>query len=257
MKKVAIIGSGPSGLTTAGDLIQIGYDVTVFEAFHLGGGVLVYGIPEFRLPKSIVKYEIQNLQNSGVKFEYNAVIGRVQSISELFSEESFDAVYIGVGAGLPVFMNIPGENLQGVYSANEYLTRSNLMKAYLFPKYNTPLLRGKNVAVVGGGNVAMDSARTALRLDADNVYIVYRRAREQMPARAEEIHHAEEEGIQFNLLSNPVEIFGDEFGRVNKIKCQKYELGEPDSSGRARKSARSAGFFDKSSSSPFCFQDNR
>ena len=243
-KKVAIIGSGPSGLTTAGDLIQLGYDVTVFEAFHLGGGVLVYGIPEFRLPKSVVKYEIQNLENSGVKFEYDSVIGRVRSISELFSEDSFDAVYIGVGAGLPVFMNIPGENLQGVYSANEYLTRSNLMKAYLFPEYNTPLLRGKNVAVVGGGNVAMDSARTALRLDADNVYIVYRRAREQMPARADEIHHAEEEGIQFNLLSNPVEIYGDDFGRVNKIKCQKYELGEPDQSGRARPVPIEGEYFD-------------
>jgi glutamate synthase (NADPH/NADH) small chain len=245
-KKVAIIGSGPSGLTTAGDLIQLGYEVTIFEAFHLGGGVLVYGIPEFRLPKSIVKYEIQNLENSGVKFEYDSVIGRVRSISELFSEDSFDAVYIGVGAGLPVFMNIPGENLQGVYSANEYLTRSNLMKAYLFPEYNTPLLRGKNVAVVGGGNVAMDSARTALRLDADNVYIVYRRSREQMPARAEEIHHAEEEGIQFKLLSNPVKIFGDEFGRVSKIKCQRYELGEPDKSGRARPVPIEGDYFDLS-----------
>ncbi|MHA1541746.1 MAG: FAD-dependent oxidoreductase, partial [Candidatus Hodarchaeales archaeon] len=243
-KKVAIVGSGPSGLTTAGDLIQQGYEVTVFEAFHLGGGVLVYGIPEFRLPKSVVSYEIQNLENSGVRFEYDSVIGRARSISELFSEDGFDAVYIGVGAGLPVFMNIPGENLQGVYSANEYLTRSNLMKAYLYPEYNTPLLKGKNVVVVGGGNVAMDSARTALRLDADNVYIVYRRARDQMPARGEEIHHAEEEGIQFKLLSNPVEIFGDEYGRVNKVKCQRYELGEPDKSGRARPVPIDGSYFD-------------
>ena len=233
-KKVAIIGSGPSGLTTAGDLIQQGYEVTVYEAFHRSGGVLVYGIPEFRLPKSVVQYEIQNLENSGVKFVYDSVIGRIRSIDELFSEDGYDAVYIGVGAGLPVFMNIPGENLQGVYSANEYLTRSNLMKAYLYPDYNTPLLTGKNVVVVGGGNVAMDSARTALRLDAKNVYIVYRRSREQMPARLEEVHHAEEEGIQFKLLSNPVEIMGDEKGRIEFIRCQRYELGEPDKSGRAR-----------------------
>ena len=233
-KKVAIIGSGPSGLTVAGDLIQIGYEVTVFEAFHEGGGVLVYGIPEFRLPKEVVKYEIENLEKAGVNFVYNSVIGRMRSIDELLSEDGYDAVYIGVGAGLPVFMGIPGENLQGVYSANEYLTRSNLMKAYLYPEYNTPLLRGKDVVVVGGGNVAMDSARTALRLSADNVYIVYRRAREQMPARAEEIHHAEEEGIQFHLLSNPVEIIGDDLGRVKTVRCQRYELGEPDKSGRAR-----------------------
>jgi glutamate synthase (NADPH/NADH) small chain len=243
-KSVAIIGSGPSGLTTAGDLIKRGYDVTVFEAFHLGGGVLVYGIPEFRLPKSVVQYEIQNLENSGVKFVYNSVIGRIRSISELFSEDGYDAVYIGVGAGLPVFMNIPGENLQGVYSANEYLTRSNLMKAYLYPEYNTPLLRGKNVVVVGGGNVAMDSARTSLRLGADNVYVVYRRAREQMPARLEEVHHAEEEGIQFKLLCNPVEIIGDEIGRVKTIKCQKYRLGEPDQSGRARPVPIEGEYFD-------------
>jgi len=233
-RKVAIIGSGPSGLTVAGDLIKLGYGVTVFEAFHRGGGVLVYGIPEFRLPKSVVEYEIRNLKNQGVEFVYNNVIGRIRTIDELFSKEGFDAIYIGVGAGLPVFMNIPGENLKGVYSANEYLTRSNLMKAYLYPDYNTPLVRGKNVVVVGGGNVAMDSARTALRLDAENVYIVYRRSREQMPARLEEVHHAEEEGIQFKLLSNPVEIFGDDQGRIYKIKCQRYKLGEPDKSGRAR-----------------------
>ncbi|MHA2305751.1 MAG: NADPH-dependent glutamate synthase [Candidatus Hodarchaeales archaeon] len=233
-KKVAIVGSGPSGLTVAGDLIKLGYEVTVFEAFHLGGGVLVYGIPEFRLPKTVVEYEIQNLQNQGVKFIYNHVIGRIRSIDELFSSDGFAAVYIGVGAGLPVFMNIPGENLQGVYSSNEYLTRSVLMKAYLFPEYDTPLVRGKNVAVVGGGNVAMDSARTAIRLDAKNVHIVYRRAREQMPARLEEIHHAEEEGIQFKLLSNPVELISDELGRLTKVRCQRYKLGEPDKSGRAR-----------------------
>lgn len=233
-KKIAIIGSGPSGLTVAGDLIKLGYEVSVFEAFHRGGGVLVYGIPEFRLPKSVVEYEIRNLKNQGVQFVYNNVIGRIRTIDELFANDNFDAIYIGVGAGLPVFLNIPGENLKGVYSSNEYLTRSNLMKAYLYPEYNTPLVRGKNVVVVGGGNVAMDSARTALRLDAKNVYIVYRRSREQMPARLEEIHHAEEEGIQFMLLSNPVEIFGDEQGRVSKIKCQRYKLGEPDKSGRAR-----------------------
>lgn len=233
-KKVAIIGSGPSGLTVAGDLIKLGYEVTVFEAFHRGGGVLVYGIPEFRLPKSVVEYEIQNLKNQGVNFVYNNVIGRIRTIEELFSIDGFNAVYIGVGAGLPVFMNIPGENLKGVYSSNEYLTRSNLMKAYLYPEYNTPLVRGKNVVVVGGGNVAMDSARIALRLDAENVFIVYRRSREQMPARLEEVHHAEEEGIQFKLLSNPVEIYGDDQGRIYKIKCQRYKLGEPDKSGRAR-----------------------
>ncbi|MHA2305302.1 MAG: NADPH-dependent glutamate synthase, partial [Candidatus Hodarchaeales archaeon] len=233
-KKVAIIGSGPSGLTVAGDLIKLGYEVTVFEAFHRGGGVLVYGIPEFRLPKSVVEYEIQNLKNQGVIFVYDNVIGRIRTIEELFSIDDIDAVYIGVGAGLPVFMNIPGENLKGVYSSNEYLTRSNLMKAYLYPEYNTPLVRGKNVVVVGGGNVAMDSARTALRLDAKNVYIVYRRSREQMPARLEEVHHAEEEGIQFKLLSNPVEIYGDDQGRIYRIKCQRYQLGEPDKSGRAR-----------------------
>lgn len=234
-KKVAIIGSGPSGLTVAGDLILMGYEVTVFEAFHRGGGVLVYGIPEFRLPKRVVEHEIHALEKQGVKFEYNAVIGRVHTIDDLLSEEGYDAVYIGVGAGLPSFMNIPGEAVyNGVYSANEYLTRANLMKAYLFPEYNTPIILGKNVVVVGGGNVAMDAARTALRLDAKNVYLVYRRSREQMPARAEEIHHADEEGLQFHLLSNPVEVLGDEKGRVRGVRCQRYELGEPDSSGRRR-----------------------
>ena len=233
-KKIAVIGSGPSGLTVAGDLILLGYEVTIFEAFHKGGGVLVYGIPEFRLPKEIVESELDYLEKLGAKFSYNHVIGTIKTIDELMEKDSFDAVYIGVGAGLPSFMNIPGENLTGVYSANEYLTRSNLMKAYLFPKYDTPILKGKHVTVVGGGNVAMDSARTALRLDSDSVTLVYRRAREQMPARAEELHHAEQEGVILKLLSNPVEIFGDEEGNVTRIRCQKYELGEPDDSGRRR-----------------------
>ncbi|MFX0016601.1 MAG: NADPH-dependent glutamate synthase [Promethearchaeota archaeon] len=233
-KKVAVIGSGPSGLTVAGDLIKLGYEVIIFEAFHLGGGVLVYGIPEFRLPKAVVEYEIQNLSKLGVQISYNHVVGRIKTIGELFANDDFDAVYIGVGAGLPVFMNIPGENLIGVYSANEYLTRSNLMKSYLFPEYNTPLVSGKDVVVVGGGNTAMDASRTAIRLGAANVYLVYRRSREQMPARTLEVHHAEEEGIQFKLLSNPVEIIGDEKGRVKAVTCQRYRLGEPDKSGRAR-----------------------
>lgn len=233
-KKVAVIGSGPSGLTVAGDLIKLGYKVTVFEAFHLGGGVLVYGIPEFRLPKAVVEYEIQNLSKIGVEISYDHVIGRIKTIHELFANDGFDAIYIGVGAGLPVFMNIPGENLIGVYSANEYLTRSNLMKSYLFPDYSTPLVSGKDVVVVGGGNTAMDASRTAMRLGAANVYLVYRRSREQMPARSMEVHHAEEEGIQFKLLSNPVEFIGDETGRVKAVKCQRYRLGEPDKSGRAR-----------------------
>ncbi len=233
-KKIAVIGSGPSGLTVAGDLILLGYDITVFEAFHKGGGVLVYGIPEFRLPKEIVESELDYLEKLGAKFSYNQVIGTIKTIEELIKEEGFDAVYIGVGAGLPKFMNIPGENLTGVYSANEYLTRSNLMKAYLFPKYDTPILKGRNVTVVGGGNVAMDSARTALRLESESVSLVYRRAKEQMPARAEELHHAEQEGVILKLLSNPVEIFGDEDGNVTRIRCQKYELGEPDESGRRK-----------------------
>ncbi len=233
-KKVAIVGSGPAGLTVAGDLALLGYDVTIFEAFHKGGGVLVYGIPEFRLPKEIVEKEINYLEKLGVTIRYNHVIGMCKSIDELFNKEKFNAIFIGVGAGLPNFMRIPGENLVGVYSANEYLTRSNLMKAYLFPDYNTPVIHGRSVTVVGGGNVAMDCARTAMRLGSAKVTLVYRRAREQMPARAEEIHHAEEEGIIFNLLSNPVEIFGDENGQVTKIKCQRYQLGEPDDSGRRR-----------------------
>jgi len=231
-KSVAVIGSGPSGVTVAGDLILKGHDVTVYEAFHKAGGVLVYGIPEFRLPKKIVQEEMDALADLGVKFELNAVIGRTETVDELF--ERHDAIYIGVGAGLPSFMRIPGENLIGIYSANEYLTRSNLMKAYLFPEYDTPIVLGKNVAVIGAGNVAMDSARTALRLGADKVRIVYRRSREEMPARAEEIHHGEQEGIEFHLLTNPIRFIGDENGRVKSMECIKMELGEPDDSGRRR-----------------------
>ena len=207
-KKVAVVGSGPSGLTVAGDLILKGHDVTVFEAFHKPGGVLVYGIPEFRLPKEIVYSEVNFLERLGVKVDCNMVVGRTVSVDELF-EEGYDAVYIGVGAGLPSFLNIPGENLIGIYSANEYLTRANLMKAYLFPEYDTPIALGKDVAVFGAGNVAMDSARTAMRLGADRVRIVYRRSREEMPARVEEIHHAEEEGIEFFLLTSPTKFLGN------------------------------------------------
>lgn len=232
--KVAVVGSGPSGLTVAGDLIRLGYEVTIYEAFHRGGGVLVYGIPEFRLPKKIVKSEIAALEDSGVKIFYNTVIGRVYKVDDLFNSLGFNAVYIGVGAGLPIFLDIPGINLNGVFSANEYLTRSNLMKSYLFPTYKTPMIVGEKVAVLGGGNVAMDSARTAIRLGAKKVTIIYRRAREQMPARAAEVHHAEEEKIEFRLLSNPVEIFGNDEGWVTGMKCQNYELGEPDESGRRR-----------------------
>ena len=232
-KRVAVVGSGPSGLTVAGDLILKGHDVTLFEAFHKPGGVLVYGIPEFRLPKEIVSSEVKFLERLGVKLECNAVVGRIVSIDELF-EQGFDAVYIGVGAGLPRFMNIPGENLIGIYSANEYLTRSNLMKAYLFPGYDTPIAKGKNVAVFGAGNVAMDSARTAMRLGADTVRIVYRRSREEMPARSAEIHHAGEEGIEFYLLTAPTRFIGDEKGRITGMECLKMELGEPDESGRRR-----------------------
>ena len=232
-KKVAVVGSGPSGLTVAGDLILKGHDVTIFEAFHKPGGVLVYGIPEFRLPKEIVFSEVKFLERLGAKLECNAVVGRIVSVDELF-EQGFDAVYIGVGAGLPRFMNIPGENLIGIYSANEYLTRSNLMKAYLFPEYDTPIVRGKNVAVFGAGNVAMDSARTAMRLGADTVRIVYRRSRDEMPARIAEIHHAEQEGIEFYLLTAPTKFMGNENGRVTGMECLKMELGEPDDSGRRR-----------------------
>ena len=231
--KVAIVGSGPAGLACAGDLAKKGYDVTIFEALHLAGGVLVYGIPEFRLPKDIVSKEISGLKKLGVKIETNIVIGKTISINELMNEFNFDAVFIGSGAGLPKFMNIPGENLKGVYSANEFLTRVNLMKAYL-DNSTTPVKKSKNVAVVGGGNVAMDAARCALRLGASNVYIVYRRGFEELPARLEEVEHAKEEGIIFKLLTNPVELIGDETGSVKIMKCVEMELGEPDSSGRRR-----------------------
>ena len=232
-KRVAVVGAGPAGLTIAGDLVKLGYDVTVFEALHKAGGVLVYGIPEFRLPKAIVEAEVDYLKKLGVKIVTNAVIGRIQTVDELFAE-GFDAIFLGVGAGAPVFMNIPGENLSGIYSANEYLTRSNLMKAYRFPEYDTPIARGKNVAVIGGGNVAMDSVRTALRLGADNATIVYRRTDVEMPARIEEVHHAKEEGVQFKLLTNPVEYIGNQEGWVTGMRCQQMELGEPDDSGRRR-----------------------
>jgi len=230
-KKVAVVGSGPSGLTVAGDLIQKGHDVTILEAFHKPGGVLVYGIPEFRLPKAIVAQEVNFLERLGVKVECNAVVGRTVSLDELF-EQGYDAVYVGVGAGLPRFMNIPGENYVGILSANEYLTRANLMKAYQFPKVDTPIPIGKNVVVLGAGNVAMDSARTAMRLGAENVKIVYRRSRDEMPARGAEIHHAEEEGIELFLLTNPTQYRGNEKGRLTGMECLKMELGEPDESGR-------------------------
>jgi glutamate synthase (NADPH/NADH) small chain len=232
-KRIAVVGAGPAGLTIAGDLVKMGHDVTIFEALHKAGGVLIYGIPEFRLPKAIVDAEVDYLQKLGVKIITNAAIGRLKTVDELFAE-GFHAVFLGVGAGAPVFMNIPGENLSGIYSANEYLTRSNLMKAYLFPEYDTPIARGKNVAVIGGGNVAMDSVRTALRLGADNAYIIYRRSEVELPARKEEVHHAHEEGVQFKILHNPVEYIGDENGWVKQIKCIRMELGEPDASGRRR-----------------------
>lgn len=232
-KKVAIIGSGPAGLTAAGELARMGYTVTVFEAFHSPGGVLVYGIPEFRLPKAMVQYEIDALSKMGVEIVLNRVIGSAETVNDLLAK-GFDAVFIGTGAGLPLFLEVPGENLQGVYSANEYLTRANLMKAYRFPEYDTPIVRGDTIAVVGGGNVAMDSARMALRLGAKHVYLIYRRSRAEMPARAEEIHHAEEEGILFNLLTNPVRFLGDDKGRLKAVECLRMELGEPDDSGRRR-----------------------
>ena len=240
-RKVAVVGSGPSGLTCAGDLAKAGYDVTVFEALHTAGGVLVYGIPEFRLPKEIVKKEVENLKQMGVSVMTNVVIGKTLTVDELF-ESGFEAVFIGSGAGLPNFMGIPGESLKGVYSANEFLTRSNLMKAYK-PNPDTPIMKGGRVAVVGGGNVAMDAARTALRLGAEKVYIVYRRSMEELPARREEVEHAEEEGIEFRLLCNPVEIIGyqnsenprdERNGFVTGMKCIRMELGEPDEKGRRR-----------------------
>ena len=230
--KVAIVGAGPAGLTCAADLAKLGYEVTIFEAFHKAGGVLVYGIPEFRLPKAIVQKEVDNLEKLGVKIETSMVVGRVLSIDEIM-EMGFEAVFIGSGAGLPMFMNIEGESLIGVLSANEYLTRTNLMKAYI-DEYDTPIIKSKKVAVVGGGNVAMDAARTAMRLGADEVTIVYRRGMEELPARAEEVHHAQEEGIIFKTLNNPVKINGDDEGRVKSITCIEMELGEPDESGRRR-----------------------
>lgn len=231
--KVAIIGSGPSGLSCASTLAKLGYDVTIFEALHLAGGVLVYGIPEFRLPKEIVNKEIEGIKQLGVKVETNVVIGKTISIEELKQEYGFEAIFIGSGAGLPKFMNIPGENLNGVYSANEFLTRVNLMKAYL-PNSSTPIKKNTNVAVVGGGNVAMDAARCALRLGANKVYIIYRRGFEELPARQEEVEHAKEEGIEFKILTNPIEIIGDNNNTVSKIKCIEMELGEKDASGRRR-----------------------
>lgn len=233
-KKVAIVGGGPAGLTCAGDLAKLGYEVSVFEAFHTAGGVLVYGIPEFRLPKEIVKKEIDKLKELGVSINTNMVIGKVLSVDALLNDEGYDAVFIGTGAGLPSFMNIEGESLNGVYSANEFLTRINLMKAYKFPEYDTPVYVGKNAVVVGGGNVAMDAARCAKRLGAENVYIVYRRGEEEMPARQEEVHHAKEEGIEFCLLCNPTRIIGTDDGRVSKVECVRMELTEPDESGRRR-----------------------
>jgi glutamate synthase (NADPH/NADH) small chain len=232
-RRVAIIGAGPSGLTCAGDLRRFGHEAVVFEAFHKAGGVLVYGIPEFRLPKDIVQAEVDNLSKMGVQFEFDTVVGQTLTVDDLF-DDGFDAVYVATGAGLPYFVNIPGEDSNGVYSANEYLTRANLMGAFRFPEEDTPVLRRDNVAVLGGGNVAMDSARTALRLGAKNVYLVYRRSRDEMPARLEEVHHAEQEGVQFRLLNAPVEILSDDGGWVRALKIQRCELGEPDEKGRRR-----------------------
>jgi len=235
-KKVAIIGSGPAGLSCAGELVQLGHTVTVFEALHDIGGVLIYGIPEFRLPKEIVKAEVDALEALGVEFKTNSVIGFTDTIDELMTVEGYDAVFIGVGAGLPYFMNLPGENYNGVYSANEFLTRVNLMKAYKFPEFDTPVfdVKGKNVAVFGGGNTAMDAVRTSKRLGAAHASIIYRRSEVEMPARIEEVHHAKEEGIEFVMLTNPLEFLGDEAGWLHGVKLQKMELGEPDASGRRR-----------------------
>lgn len=232
-KKVAVVGSGPSGLTVAGDLAKLGHAVTVFEALHKPGGVLVYGIPEFRLPKAIVEAEVSYLEKLGVKFEMNSVIGRIDTIDELL-RDGYDAVYVATGAGAPVFLGIPGENLGGIFSANEYLTRSNLMKGYRYPEFDTPMPKSRRVVVLGGGNVAMDSARTARRLGPEKVTILYRRSAAELPARREEIHHAEQEGVEFRFLTAPIEFLGNEFNMVRAVKCLAMELGEPDSSGRRR-----------------------
>ena len=240
--KVAVVGSGPAGLTCAGDLAKLGYEVTVFEALHTPGGVLVYGIPEFRLPKALVRREIASVEALGVQLQTNAVIGCMETVDELL--QSYDAVFIGSGAGLPNFQKIPGENLNGVYSANEFLTRINLMKAYTFPQTDTPVRVGRNAAIIGGGNVAMDAARCAKRLGAENVYIIYRRSEKEMPARVEEVHHAREEGIIFRMLCNPVEIQNDGNGNVCAVRCVEMELGEPDASGRRRPIAKPGSEFD-------------
>ena len=232
-KRVAVVGSGPAGLVAAADLAKFGHSVTIFEALHTAGGVLMYGIPEFRMPKDIVQAEVDYVASLGVKIELDSVVGKLVTIDELLSN-GYDAVFLGTGAGLPMFLNIPGENLNGIYSANEFLTRVNLMKAYRFPEYDTPVKVGKKVAVIGGGNVAMDSARCALRLGADEVYIVYRRSEEEMPARREEVENAKEEGIQFKLLTNPKRFLGDEQNWVVGMECYEMELGEPDESGRRR-----------------------
>lgn len=232
-KKIAVVGSGPSGLTIASDLIARGHKVTVFEALHKPGGVLVYGIPEFRLPKDILSFEVESLEKQGVEIKCNTVVGRTVDLEEIF-DDGYDAIFLGLGAGLPKFLDIPGENLVGVMSANEYLTRANLMRAYRFPEYDTPIPRGKRVAVLGAGNVAMDSARTAIRLGAEKVWIVYRRSRKEMPARLAEVNHAEEEGVELLLLTSPKRFLGDEKGRISGMECQKMELGEPDESGRCR-----------------------
>ncbi len=233
-KKIAVIGSGPAGLTCAGDLVKMGYEVTIFEAFHKPGGVLIYGIPEFRLPKDIVMAEVEYLEKLGVEIKYNYVVGKIRTVPELINDDGYDAIFLGTGAGAPNFMRIPGMNLVTVFSANEFLTRVNLMKAYEFPKYDTPVRIGNRVAVIGRGNVAMDAARTALRLGAAEVNIVYRRSREELPARLEEVHHAEEEGVNFRLLTNPTEVIGNEKGEVIGMQCIKMKLGEPDDSGRRR-----------------------
>ncbi len=232
--KVAIIGSGPAGLTCAADLARLGYDVTIFEALHEPGGVLTYGIPEFRLPKAIIRREVENITRLGVKFYMNAIVGKLFTIRELMEEQGFEAVFIGTGAGLPIIVDLPGKNLKGVYTANEFLTRINLMKAYLFPEFPTPLKIGKHIAVMGGGNVAMDAARTALRMGAGKVSILYRRTEKEMPARLEEVHHAKEEGVDLQTLVVPVRLLGDSQGNLTAVECRKMELGAPDSSGRPR-----------------------